>query len=420
MHAAQLFYLTGGFPYRETDAFSADELPFLRELPANIHILPTTRETAPPDVADTLPMLTVGATAKLPYLLQPDAGHLAAREWFSQKQRGNSPTLRRVLGATASALHARNALKRLILTRQYQACPLVVYSFWMIPALYGMSLLKKEFPQLRVVSRAHGFDLYPHRHPGNHLPFNYMRHEWIDVAAPCSQQGYATLLETHFTPEQVHTAFLGAPPQAAAARPSGENEIHLVSLSYITGVKRLPLLVRSLKQLALTRPDLRIVWHHIGNGPDEDELHRVVAAELDALPNVSSQLHGFMDNASVRHFLGNHEPLDMLVNVSESEGLPVSMMEALAVGLPVLGTDVGGVSEIVTAQTGRVIPKDFTTEQFIDAVLSLKQWGTADIRQGIKKFFTKNFNLYANHKDFTQHVLAEQLRLSAVALKGAT
>jgi glycosyltransferase involved in cell wall biosynthesis len=36
-----------------------------------------------------------------------------------------------------------------------------------------------------------------------------------------------------------------------------------------------------------------------------------------------------------------------LINVSESEGIPVSMMEAMSVCVPVIATNVGGVDEIV-------------------------------------------------------------------------
>ena len=39
--------------------------------------------------------------------------------------------------------------------------------------------------------------------------------------------------------------------------------------------------------------------------------------------------------------------VDVLVNTSSSEGIPVSMMEAMARGVPVIGTDVGGVREIL-------------------------------------------------------------------------
>ena len=51
------------------------------------------------------------------------------------------------------------------------------------------------------------------------------------------------------------------------------------------------------------------------------------------------------------------EKYDLLMNVSYFEGIPVSMMEALSVGIPLLGPDVGGVSEIIkNGYNGFLVP----------------------------------------------------------------
>ena len=62
-------------------------------------------------------------------------------------------------------------------------------------------------------------------------------------------------------------------------------------------------------------------------------------------------------------FLGFHDDLprlaaasDLAVLSSDNEGTPVALIEAAAAGRPAVATDVGGVSDIVTASTGTLVP----------------------------------------------------------------
>ena len=64
---------------------------------------------------------------------------------------------------------------------------------------------------------------------------------------------------------------------------------------------------------------------------------------------------------------------DVFLNTSESEGYPLTLCEALCLGVPVVATDVAGAREILGHGGGRVVPEDETA--IADA---LQQWMTDD------------------------------------------
>jgi glycosyltransferase involved in cell wall biosynthesis len=72
----------------------------------------------------------------------------------------------------------------------------------------------------------------------------------------------------------------------------------------------------------------------IGKGPLEKELR-----------TLGGKFVGEKDSAGVRQILASS---DILVNPSYGEGLPTAVLEAGAMGLAVVATDVGGTSEIIS------------------------------------------------------------------------
>jgi glycosyltransferase involved in cell wall biosynthesis len=93
-------------------------------------------------------------------------------------------------------------------------------------------------------------------------------------------------------------------------------------------------------------PEVRFLL--VGDGPLRPELERL-AGKLgfgDALRWAGLQ-------EDVRPWLA---AMDVYVQSSDYEGLPVGLLEAMATGLPVVATAVGGVPEVVTEATGRLVP----------------------------------------------------------------
>ena len=60
--------------------------------------------------------------------------------------------------------------------------------------------------------------------------------------------------------------------------------------------------------------------------------------------------------------------VDLFINLSDSEGIPVSIMEALSAGIPVLATNVGGTGECVGQENGFLVEKITPVEEIASVV----------------------------------------------------
>jgi glycosyltransferase involved in cell wall biosynthesis len=88
----------------------------------------------------------------------------------------------------------------------------------------------------------------------------------------------------------------------------------------------------------------------VGDGPLKEDCERLAASDPD------SYVLGFREDA-----LACMAAFDLFALPSRFEGLPLTVLEAMHLGVPVIGYDVGGVSEAVTdGMTGRLVkPREF-------------------------------------------------------------
>jgi len=144
--------------------------------------------------------------------------------------------------------------------------------------------------------------------------------------------------------------------------------------------------------LAARVDDLRV--EVAGDGPERDRLLRTVeAAGLGGI----AVFHG-----EVRPVIPFLRGLEVYLLTSESEGLPLSVLEAMSVGLPVVATDVGGVSEAVEhGVTGYLVPRRTDRREmaeqlagFVEELLrdeeKRRRFGEAAARRARAEFSTRS------------------------------
>ena len=101
------------------------------------------------------------------------------------------------------------------------------------------------------------------------------------------------------------------------------------------------------------------------------------------------------------------------MNVSLNEGLPVSIMEAISFGIPVIATDVGGTSEIVRdGFNGYLLSKDFSDEDFaalLSRVYNMKDAEYETLRTNARAFWERNFDASKNYPAFISQITKEEI-----------
>jgi len=109
--------------------------------------------------------------------------------------------------------------------------------------------------------------------------------------------------------------------------------------------KRADLLVSAFARM--TEPASLVV---LGDGPDRDRVHRLCA---DSPARERITLAGFVEHAAVPAVLAS---LDVLVLPSAYEEMGSVLVEAMASGVPVVASDVGGIPEVVRdGETGLLV-----------------------------------------------------------------
>jgi glycosyltransferase involved in cell wall biosynthesis len=130
---------------------------------------------------------------------------------------------------------------------------------------------------------------------------------------------------------------------------------------------------------------------------------------LNNKDNVSFEFKGFMTNDLVLKYYQNNY-LDCFISTSEYEGLPVSMMEAISFGIPVIAPDVGGVSEIVNEKTGILINKQCNISDIKQALLDLHSFSDmkkTELRNGARMYWESGFNADVNYSTFVKEILSQ-------------
>jgi glycosyltransferase involved in cell wall biosynthesis len=145
--------------------------------------------------------------------------------------------------------------------------------------------------------------------------------------------------------------FLSAPPGAGRGfrdeMGASSDHVLVTFVGRLVAIKRVDLLLRALARARELGAPIRLAV--VGDGALRPRLERL-AAQLGVREHV--RFAGYRTD-----MVAVTPAADIAVLSSDNEGLPVSLMEAAAAGKPAVATAVGGVSEVITRETGLLVPR---------------------------------------------------------------
>ena len=291
-------------------------------------------------------------------------------------------------------------------------CDTYLYSYWLSRSAFCVSSLNREFAVAKAFSRAHRYDLYEERNSLNYLPFREYIANNIDSIYFISNDGktyFEKLLSKKKIGEckaKLTISRLGTYNDCNIfKRYEEKNCITFASCSNIINVKRLDLIISALS--FLQKNNVEINWIHIGEGNLKNEMIRKAENELI---DGSYKFLGYVDNTNVLKKYYEYK-VDYFINLSDSEGVPVSIMEALSMGIPVITRAVGGNSEIVNDENGLILsePLSLWKEQILDFITNVKKKNIYNVySNNAFKIWSKNYSAKKNYNSFLLHVLKDE------------
>ena len=189
------------------------------------------------------------------------------------------------------------------------------------------------------------------------------------------------------------------PPSELAAPPSANNPAHsqpftLLFVGRLAVIKDLKTLLRAFALAAATLPNL-CLWI-VGDGPVRSELE-ALANEL----NITGHVRFWGQRMDTQGFFSR---ADCFVMSSVSEGLPMSLLQAMSLGVPAITTDVGGMAEVLRLSQNGLLPPVGEPAAYAESILEMASDPALRARLSANALtaFHQHFTLEQMHRAYLQ------------------
>ena len=279
----------------------------------------------------------------------------------------------------------------------------LLYTYWYTEGTLAAIRLKKYYPQLKVITRTHGYDLYLERKRNSYQPFKKWMDKRIDRVYFVSLAGEKYYKEHYKCSEDKYfLSYLGVRSPVPCVQWKLSSHKVLLSCSSIIPIKRVELIIYGLSKIN----NIKIHWVHFGGGAEENSMKQLAKKLLGHKENITYDFRGTVQNSKVINYISK-KSIDSFISTSFTEGLPVSMMEAASYKIPIIGTNVGGIGEIVIPSGGVLLPQNPTSQEVAEAIETVLSWDETtmlDKREQVYRTWKELFDADRNGQKFAKEI----------------
>jgi glycosyltransferase involved in cell wall biosynthesis len=414
MNLKVLFIITGSFPYDHSkeDTFINPEIQFYLKYFDKIIFCPSHKNEKKYELLDGLEYTDSLAEFKenmyLINLLFSRDIRILIRQIFYNFLKLNFLNLSFIKYVTSYFLQAKKTQKWLnYYLSQFADYDITIYTYWCDHNTLGASLTRKNNRSIKVVSRAHNVDLYEERNPFEIIPFRHFVLENINTLIPISNSGllYLRTKYPNFAKDKYFSRLgINGTNKINNTLDNDSGVLTVVSCSNVIKLKRVDLIFRSLLHFSCNN-NVIIKWHHFGDGNELNNLKEIIYKENINIDKLIIDLHGSVDVIQILNFY-KEKKVDLFINLSTHEGIPVSIMECQSFGIPVIATNVGGVSEIVfNGLNGFLLNGNPTIFEVSNAINTfVYQSSHESFRTNSFNNWFHNYNSNRNYDLFLEHI----------------
>jgi glycosyltransferase involved in cell wall biosynthesis len=383
-----LFLFTNSFPYGNGEQYLNDEFILLEQKFTNIFVLPINVIGEKRIGFESVEVVNLNNELKI-------SKTSMVYNFFQYltliKHEGVSLSLNN-LKSIHHAWSASEFILDFILRNKIDFHNVTVYSYWFFHSALIAGFSKKRVPLIKAVSRAHMGDVYDEIIP---MKFPTLKLKYLDSVITISDhaRNYLTDKFPDFT-EKVFCSRLGVLDRGINPTINDHSCFTIVTCSSVTKRKRIEEIAEAIGQLKNN-----IKWVHFGDGNQMQSLK----SKVKLFPNnIKVILMGWVPNNDVLEFYKKNT-INLFINLSFQEGIPVSIMEAISFGVPILAFDVYGLKEIVNDVNGVLLPVDSKSS---DIAMSIsKILNVSYSKEEIKRNWKENYFAPKNYSSFIKNYI---------------